>query len=108
MAKIWCCLCFRRTDNRKARKRIGVPSIWSLIELHALKIGLEIAQFSKEDYICAKCYSSVSHYRMNDRGPNKKVKICQPVVLETIINKTVLRGFAPPEIIDSTTSDPGT
>lgn len=42
---------------------------------------------------------------MSDRGPNKKVKIGQPVVLETIITKNVLRGYAMPELSTPTVSN---
>lgn len=94
MTKIWCCLCSRRTDKNSERKNIGLPSVWPTFELHALKIGLEIAKFSKDDFVCLKCYSIISHYRMTDRGPNKKVKMYEPVVFAPIIKKDVLRGYS--------------
>lgn len=91
--KIRCCLCSRRTDSNGARKRIGSASVWPLFELHILKIGLKMSQFCKEDFVCLKCYSSIAHYGMTDRGPNKAVKIKKPVVFESLITKSVLRGF---------------
>lgn len=104
MTKIRCCLCNRRTDKTTDRKNIGTPSTWQSIQLHVIKIGLEITDFSKEDFVCLKCYATVSHHRMNDRGPNKKNRIRNPVIFETIINKTVLRGFTRPQISESDTS----
>lgn len=105
--KIPCRLCNRRTDKSKDRKRIGAASVWALIELHAEKNDLDLTLFSKEDYICNKCYALVSHHCMTDRGPNKQVKIHKPVVMETIINKTVLRSFKPPEVVVYDSSESG-
>lgn len=107
MTKIWCCLCSRRTDKNSDRQKIGSASVWPTIELHALKNGLELSKFSKEDYVCLKCYSTISHFRMTDRGMNKKIKISEPVIFEPIITKTVLRGFSASEIRISMTSDAG-
>lgn len=93
MPKIHCCLCSRRTDSNNQRIRIGTASVWPSFEEHAKNAGLDVSRFSiRNDYICLKCNSIVSHYRMNDRGPNKKVKIAKPFVYEVNITKNVLRG----------------
>lgn len=98
MTKIWCCICSRRTDKSEERKRIGLPSVWSMVRIHASKIGLDMTSFSTEDHICLKCYATVSHYRMTDRGPDKIIKIFESVAFEPIITKAVLRGFTTPSI----------
>lgn len=98
MPKISCCLCFRRTDTNKTRKRIGTDSVWPVFNIHAEKVGLDLTKFSKQDNICIKCHATLSDYNMTDRGPNKKVKIVELVVFEPIIKKDVLRGFSVPTI----------
>ncbi len=94
MPKVYCCNCSRRTDNKKDRTRIGTPTVWPLFLIHVEKNGLDVSSFSADDYICKKCYSTVSHYRMNDRGTNKKIKDSKPFVFEPSITKTALRNFS--------------
>lgn len=100
MPKIFCCLCSRRTDNKKDRTRIGTASVWTLFLIHVEKNDLDISSFSADDHICTKCYSVVSHYRMKDRGTNKKVKELKPFVFEPGITKNVLRGSS--KLLNST------
>lgn len=92
MVKIHCCICDRRTDTNKQRIRIGSTSCWPFFQKHVEKIGRDVEQFSRDDYICIKCNSTISHYRMDDRGSNKKVKIAKPFVFEMSITKDVLRN----------------
>lgn len=92
MPKICCCLCQRRTDAPKQRVRAGSDSNWSLLAIHAEKTGLDLGTFTKEDFICIKCHAQISHYRMNDRGPNKVVKGVKPIAHEPGITKNVLRS----------------
>lgn len=96
MPKINCCICSRRTDTPKQRTRVGVASVWSLVSKHAERIDLDISKFSEKDYICMKCYSKICQYRLSDRGPNKKIKIREPIVFEPIVTKKALRGYAIP------------
>lgn len=92
MSPIFCCLCSRRADTRKQRVRVGTDSNWPMLKIHAEKNGLDMATFSKDDYVCIKCHSTISHYRMKDRGPNKNIKNSKPIVFEPGITKDVLRG----------------
>lgn len=96
MPKIYCCLCSRRTDTPKQRVRAGTELNWSLLEIHSEKNGLDIATFSNDDYLCLKCHSTISHYRMKDRGPKKITKNVQPISYEPGITKNVLRGYTKP------------
>lgn len=91
MPKIYCVLCPRRTDSYKQRSRIGTASLWPLFEIYASRNELDITHYSVDDHICLKCHSTIAHYGMTDRGPNKKVKVIEPVVFEPIITKEVLR-----------------
>ncbi|KAJ6642611.1 hypothetical protein Bhyg_07564 [Pseudolycoriella hygida] len=92
MVKICCCICYRRTDTNRQRSRIGAPALWPLFMIHVEKTGLDINQFSRDDYVCMKCNLTISHYRMNDRGINKKIKLSQPFSYEVAITKSVLRN----------------
>lgn len=73
MVKINWCLCSRRTDSNKAQMRVGTASVWPVFLLHIEKKGLEISNFS-DLFICMKCYASIAHLRMNDRGSNNVMK----------------------------------
>ncbi len=104
MTKIHCCLCSRRTDMKKQRARVGAASFWPMFVIHAETAGLDINSFSRDDYVCLKCHSSISHYGMNDRGPNKKLNVTKPIVFEVNITKSVLRSHAK-AIISETASN---
>lgn len=104
MTKIRCVLCSRRTDKSSDRKQIGCDSTWQSIRMHVNKTGQDINKFTKQDYVCLKCYATLSHTRMTDRGINKKSTVRKPVVPEITINKTVLRNFIDIENIANTDS----
>lgn len=106
MPKIYCCNCSRRTDKSKDRTRIGAASVWPLFLIHVEKNGLDASNYSPDDFICAKCYSMIAHYRMNDRGKDKKVKEFKPFVFEPSITKNVLRSSSNPIEIAQGSSEP--
>ncbi len=93
MPKIYCCLCSRRTETAKQRARVGTDVNWAMLTIHSEKNGLNMDLFSKNDYVCTKCHSIISHYRMKDRGDNKTIKNFEPIAHEPGINKNVLRSF---------------
>lgn len=103
MPKVYCCLCSKRVETNKSRVRIGSDSVWSLIQIHAVKMSLDVNKLSREDIICMKCYSVVSHYRMTDRGPNKKIKASVEIDPQLVITKDVLRSALRTEEISSAT-----
>lgn len=104
MPMILCCLCRRRTENPKQRVRIGTDTNWPLMKIHSERNGLNIAEFTKDDFVCIKCHSTISHYRMKDRGPNKRIKVFEPISYEPGITKDVLRGFGSSGINSTTLS----
>lgn len=93
-----CILCSRRIYPNKPRVRIGSSSVWPLMEIHSQKKGLDLESFSKQDFICMKCYATISHYRMSDRGPNKKTNASKPIDGELVVTKHSLRSSAPKEL----------
>lgn len=93
MPMIKCCLCSRRTETSKQRVRIGTDCNWPLMQIHSERHGLDMAAFSKGDFVCIKCHSTISHYRMKDRGPNKVPKTFNPIAHPPGITKNILRGY---------------
>lgn len=74
------------------------------MKIHAEIHGLNIEEFSKDDFVCIKCHSIISHYRMKDRGPNKIIKVFKPISYEPGITKDVLRGCGSSAINNATVS----
>lgn len=93
MPKIFCCLCKRRTDTSNQRVRVGTDSTWPMLCVHSQNHDLDVNSFSRDDYVCMKCHSTISHSRMKDRGPNRITKSVKPITHAPGINKTVLRNF---------------
>lgn len=100
-ARVTCILCSKRVETNKPRVRVGSDSIWPLFVLHVQNIGLNRDRFSTGDFICMKCYGTISHQRMSDRGPNKKLKVEKPIDRELIITKKVLRSVEKNKNVDA-------